>query len=51
MNTSNVALSDIMEKLKLSGGGEAEVFLKLASNQGLLADKTKLAADALKKPR
>lgn len=48
MNTSNVALSDIMEKLKLSGGGEAEVFLKLASNQGLLADKTKLAADALK---
>lgn len=48
MNTSNVALASIMDKLNLTGGGEAEVFLKLASNQGMLADKTKLAADALK---
>jgi len=45
---SATALARLLKDAELSGSGASEVFLKLGSNTSLMADKVKLASDALK---
>jgi TP901 family phage tail tape measure protein len=48
LGKSNTDLSDILKTLKIDGQGELEVFLKLSQNQQLLAERTRIATEALK---